>query len=277
MHPYHFAHYFAPYDVTTDQAVPPTERSMQNRGDYMSPTATVNSVAIPSSIPSSPDPEQLMQSRSDYARKGIAKGKSLVAFSYEHGIAIVAENNSRILRKIGEVYDRIAFAGVGKYHEFNQLRVAGIRHADIKGFAFSRSDVSARSLANAYAQSLSQVFTHELKPMEVEILLAEIGAATDGSEDRLFHILYDGTMVDEGFQVVIGGETDAISERFTSSVGDKKSLPIEVGVKFAVEALSGADRELKPCNLEAAVLDRSKGQRTFRRFTDIDLAKMLDI
>ena len=221
-------------------------------------------------------PEQMMKDRADYARKGIARGRSLVAFSYADGIAIVAENNSRTLRKVSEIYDRIAFAGVGKYNEFDQLRIAGVRHADLKGFAYSRSDVEARSLANAYAQSLGQVFTHDLKPMEVEILVAEIGFQEDGSGDRMFHILYDGTMVDEELWVVIGGETEEIAERFSSSVTAGSRLSLKSGVRAAVEALSAPEQRLQAGNLEVALLDRGNGRRAFRRLADSDLTEVLE-
>ena len=140
-------------------------------------------------------PEQVMKDRAEYAQKGIARGRSLVATTYDVGIAIVAENPSRSLHKISEIYDRIAFAGVGKYNEYDQLRVAGVRHADTKGFAYSRQDVDARSLANLYAQYLGNVFTHEMKPLEVEILVAELGV--DGRGDQLYHIAYEGTITDE--------------------------------------------------------------------------------
>src|SRR6185369_11451161 len=129
----------------------------------------------------------------------------------EQGIVIVAENPSTTLRKLAEIYDRIAFAGVGKFNEFDQLRIAGIRHADLKGYSFSREDVDARSLANQYAQILGQIFTHEMKPMEVEILVAEVGA--DEADDQLFHILYDGTVLDEQGFSVLGGDADAIATR----------------------------------------------------------------
>ena len=165
---------------------------------------------------------------------------------------------------------------MGKYNEFDQLRIAGVRHADLKGFAFSRADVNARSLANAYAQSLGQVFTHDLKPMEVEILVAEVGLAADGSGDRLFHILYDGTLVDEDVWVVLGGETDAISERFSSSVSEEKGqLSLAVGTRAAVAALAGSERRLQPRNLEAAVLERGDSRRSFRRLVDADLESIL--
>ena len=219
-------------------------------------------------------PEQMMKDRADYARKGIARGRSLVAFRYDGGIAIVAENASSTLRKVSEIYDRIAFAGVGRYNEFDQLRIAGVRHADLKGFSFSREDVDARSLANAYAQSLGQVFTHELKPMEVEILVAEIGLDADGSRDQLFHILYDGTVADEDDWVVLGGETEEISERFAAALpGSPRSLA--AGVRAAVQALAGPDRTLGAESLEAAVLDRNGDRRAFRRLTDEELATIL--
>src|SRR6188508_2934937 len=137
-------------------------------------------------------PEQMMKDRADYARKGIARGR-----------ALVAENASDTLRKVSEIYDRIAFAGVGKYNEFDQLRVAGVRAADLKGYQYSRDDVDARSLANSYAGILGQIFTHEMKPMEVEILVAEVGL--EPAEDQMFHILYDGTVVDQADFMVLGG------------------------------------------------------------------------
>src|SRR6202041_598757 len=121
-------------------------------------------------------PEQVMKDRAEYAQKGIARGRSLVATTYAQGIVIVADNPSRSLHKISEIYDRIAFAGVGKYNEFDRLREAGIRWADSTGFTYSRGDVDARSLVNLYAQYLGQIFTHEMKPLEVEILVAELAA-----------------------------------------------------------------------------------------------------
>ena len=149
----------------------------------------------PVSMPFYVPPEQMMKDRADYARKGIARGRSLVAFSVTDGIVLVAENPFRTLYKISEIYDRIAFAGVGKYNEFEMLRVAGVRQADLKGYSFSREDVNARALANAYGQTLGQVFTHEMKPYEVEILVARGGRSRD--DDELYHILYDGTVMDE--------------------------------------------------------------------------------
>ena len=217
-------------------------------------------------------PEQVMKDRADYARKGIARGRSLIAFCFVDGIAICAENKSSTLRKVSEIYDRIAFAGVGKYNEFDQLRIAGVRHADLKGYAFSRGDVDARSLANQYAQILGQIFTHEMKPMEVEILVAEIDE-DDGGGDQLFHILYDGTVVDEEMSVVLGGETEAISDRF----GELDEAPeLAHGLSRAVSALSGPDRALGPAELEIAVLQRDTGRRAFRRLGDAEVASLVE-
>src|ERR1700678_58186 len=191
-------------------------------------------------------PEQIMKDRAEYAQKGIARGRALVAVRFDHGVLMVAENPSRTLHKISEIYDRVAFAGVGKYNEFDQLRVSGIRHADTKGYAYSREDVDARSLANLYAQHLGQVFTHEMKPLEVEILVAELGADPSGS--RLYHIAYDGTVVDEEQFAVLGGEAETISGR----VGERYSAEWSLGdaLRASVSALAGADRELQPIDLE---------------------------
>jgi proteasome alpha subunit len=216
-------------------------------------------------------PEQVMKDRADYARKGIARGRALVAVRYDDGIALVAENPSNTLRKISEIYDRIAFAGVGKYNEFDQLRVAGVRAADLKGFQYSRDDVDARSLANQYAQILGQIFTHEMKPMEVEILVAEVG--TEGHDDQLFHILYDGTVMDEGQYSVLGGDAEAINSRLTDVEVD--ALTLAGALNAATAALSGPDRSLSCDDLEVAVLSRSNGRRCFRRLSDDEVAALL--
>jgi proteasome alpha subunit len=215
-------------------------------------------------------PEQVMKDRADYARKGIARGRSLVGVTSDDGILVVAENPSDTLRKISEIYDRIAFAGVGRYNEFDQLRIAGVRHADLKGYSFSREDVDARSLANQYAQILGQIFTHEMKPMEVEILVAEVGAAQ--ADDQLFHILYDGTVVDEEGFCVLGGEAEAITERMRQAWS--AGMDLASGLTAAVSALAG-DRQLRAADLEVAVLGRDNGRRTFRRLSDDDVAAIL--
>jgi proteasome alpha subunit len=216
-------------------------------------------------------PEQVMKDRADYARKGIARGRSAVAVLYTEGILIAAENSSATLHKVSEIYDRIAFAGVGKYNEFDQLRIAGVRHADLKGYQYSREDVDARSLANAYAQILGQIFTHEMKPMEVEILVAEVGE--EGSQDQVFHILYDGSVVDEDRYSVIGGDAEAIGTRLEAAY--QPGLDLAGALNAAVSALAGPDRTLAPGELEVAVLSRTNGRRAFRRIEDEELISLL--
>lgn len=216
-------------------------------------------------------PEQVMKDRADYARKGISRGRSLLGTIYNEGILLAAENPSRSLHKISEIYDRIAFAGVGKYNEFDQLRVAGIRHADTKGFTYSRDDVDARSLANVYAQYLGQVFTHEMKPLEVEILVAEIGFDDDPSQ--LFHILYDGTVMDESRFTVLGGDSEAIAERFAGEFTAQWSLT--EALRAAVRALGGPDKTLGPRDLEVAVLSKGNGRRAFDRLGPDELESNL--
>jgi proteasome alpha subunit len=217
-------------------------------------------------------PEQVMKDRADYARKGIARGRSLTALEYDGGIAIVAENPSSTLRKVSEIYDRIAFAGVGKYNEFDQLRVAGVRAADIKGYQYSRDDVDARGLANQYAQILGQIFTHEMKPMEVEILVAEVGVTPDG--DQLYHILYDGTVMDEDRFSVLGGDADAIAGRLESNW--RPGMSLAEAVTTAVSALAGPDRQLSADELEVAVLGRGNGRRCFERLDRPTVARLLE-
>ena len=216
-------------------------------------------------------PEQVMKDRADYARKGIARGRSLVGCTFEGGILLCAENPSQMLHKISEIYDRIAFAGVGKYSKFDQLRIAGVRHADLKGYAYSREDVDARSLANQYAQILGQIFTHEMKPLEVEILVAEVGNATGG--DQMFHILYDGTVIDEQRYSVLGGDAEAIGARMKDTYED--DLPLAAVLRLVTKALSGPDRTLSADDLEVAVLARTNGRRCFRRLHDDAVAAAL--
>ncbi len=216
-------------------------------------------------------PEQLMKDRADYAQKGIARGRSLVAIECADGILICAENPSRNLRKVSEIYDRIAFAGVGKYNEYDQLRIAGVRHADLKGFNYSRDDVDAQALANQYAQILGQVFTHDAKPMEVEILVAEVG--TEQSGDRLFHIRYDGSVSDETLVTVLGGDAEAIRGRLDGAV--QADMGLGAALRAAIDALAGPDRGLTVDEIEVAVLDRDGDGRRFRRLENGDITSLL--
>jgi proteasome alpha subunit len=216
-------------------------------------------------------PEQLMKDKADYARRNIARGRPLVASAFTAGIVIAAENTYQHLHKISEIYDRIAFAGVGKYNEFEQLRRSGVQHADVKGYQFSREDVDARALANLYAQYLGQVFTHEMKPFEVEILVAEVGAQV--ADDQLYHILYDGSVVDEERFTVLGGDSDAIIERMKESFAEGASLAD--ALKTATAALAGPERTIEAHDLEVAVLSRSLDRRAFQRIEDEEAAQLL--
>jgi len=217
-------------------------------------------------------PEQFMKDKADFARKNIARGRPLVATVYVEGILLCAENTSKTLHKVSEIYDRIAFAGVGRYNEFDQLRRAGVQHADVKGYQFSREDVDARALANLYAQYIGNVFTHEMKPLEVEILVCEVGS--DPAGDQLFHILYDGTVVDDDRFSVLGGEADAIAERMDSAF--QAGWPLVEALHAATGALSGPNETLAVPDLEVAVLARTNGRRAFRRVDDVETALLLD-
>lgn len=221
-------------------------------------------------------PEQLMKDRADFARKGIARGRSVVVLGYDQGIAFVAENPSRSLHKIGEIYDRIAFAAVGKYNEFENLRVAGVRYADLRGYSYDRSDVTARGLANAYAQTLGTVFTQESKPYEVEIVVAEVGH--DAQDDQIYRLTYDGSVADEHGLVAMGGASDQIEERLTEQW--QPGLTLAQALQLAVGGLAhdpagGPDRQLGPDALEVAVLDRTRSRRTFRRINGGLLGQLL--
>jgi proteasome alpha subunit len=217
-------------------------------------------------------PEQVMKDRADYARKGIARGRSLIALQAADGIVIVAENPSRTLFKISEIYDRIAFAGVGKYNEFELLKIAGVRHADLKGYSYSREDVNARALANAYAQTLGQVFTHEMKPYEVEILVAQVGDTSES--DELFHILYDGTVMDEEGHTVLGGQAETIAQ--TLEARYQPGLVIPDAIKLGATVLGESDGQpLTPDQLEVAALQRGAPGRSFRRVKGDELGRVL--
>jgi len=216
-------------------------------------------------------PEQLMKDRADFAQKGIARGRSLVAIEFSEGIVICAENPSRNLRKISEIYDRIGFAGVGRYNEYDQLRIAGIRHADVKGYTYSRDDVDSQALANQYAQMLGQIFTHETKPLEVEILVVAVGHEREG--DRLFHIRFDGSVTDEEDYAVLGGEAESIRERLASDLPEERDAG--VALKVAVSALQGDERTLGADELEVAILDRHGSGRCFRRLDNDEITQLL--
>jgi proteasome alpha subunit len=219
-------------------------------------------------------PEQLMKDRSDYARKGIARGKPVISLEYADGILFLADNPSTHLYKISEIYDRIAFAGVGKYSEFENLRIAGVRLADLRGYSYGREDVTAKSLANAYSQALSNVFTQEMKPYEVEILVAQVGE--EGEQNELFHILYDGSVTDQERFVCMGGEADQLAERLGQDYRD--GMPLEEAIQVGSRALSSANTNgdaIGSERLEAAVLDRARRRRKFRRLSEEEVARFL--
>ena len=208
-------------------------------------------------------PEQMMKDKAEYARKGISRGKAIVAIEYRDGVLLVAENPSTLLHKISEIYDRIAFAGVGKYNEFENLRVAGVRHADIKGYSYSRGDVSAKSLANAYSQALGNIFTQDIKPFEVEVLVVEVGDA-NGTKNEIYHILYDGTIEDEKNYAAMGGQSEEIRRYLKDNF--QESLDLAASLRLGVRALMVTqNKTLTERDLEVAVLDRTKERRKFRR------------
>ena len=217
-------------------------------------------------IPYYVSPEQLMKDKADYARKGIARGKSVIVLEYTDGIVFIAENPSVTLHKISEIYDRIAFAGVGKFNEFEQLRIGGIRLVDVKGYSYSREDVTAKSLANAYSQSLGNIFTAELKPYECEILVAAVGEEPGTNE--LFHILFDGSVTDRREWVAMGGQSEVLGshlkENYPDSVPDL-SRALQLG-DAALSTVGG--NKVPPEQLEVAVLDRTRPRRKFRRLSD---------
>ena len=219
-------------------------------------------------------PEQLMKDRSDYAHKGIARGRSVIGLEYADGLLFLAENASATLHKISEVYDRIAFAGVGKYSEFEELRIAGIRLADMRGYQYGREDVKARDLANAYSQALSTIFTQQMKPYEIELLVGEVDGDANGTS--IYHILFDGSVSDEDQYVAMGGHaeelTDGLRDRYQAG------WDLSTAVRTAVQLLATVPetREVPAEQLEAGVLDRTTtDRRTFRRLTKDEISSSL--
>ena len=227
------------------------------------------------SMPFYMSPEQVMKDKSDYARKGIARGRSVLTLAYDDGILFVGENPSNALHKISEIYDRIAFAAVGKYNEFENLRTAGVRYADLRGFQYDRRDVTSRGLANAYAQTLGTIFTESGKPYEVELVVAEVGEKQ--AEDQLYRLTYDGSVAEEHAFVVMGGNSEPIGTYVKQHHDSAASL--EVALQLGVHALSrspdGTTRTLAADDLEAAVLDRTRPRRAFSRLLGPRLERLL--
>jgi len=218
-------------------------------------------------------PEQIMKDKAEYARKGISRGKAIVAIEFRDGVLLVAENPSTLLHKVSEIYDRIAFAGVGKYNEFENLRVAGVRLADVKGYSYSRGDVSAKSLANAYSQALGNIFTQDIKPFEIEVLVVEVGDA-NGTKNEIYHILYDGTIEDEKNYAAMGGQSEEIRRYLKDNF--QENLDVAAALKLGVRALMVTqNKTLTERDLEVAVLDRTKERRKFRRIPAEALHQLL--
>ncbi len=220
-------------------------------------------------------PEQMMKDKSDYARKGIARGRSVLTLAYADGMVFVGENPSNALHKISEIYDRIAFAAVGKYNEFENLRLAGVRYADLRGYQYDRRDVTSRGLANAYAQTLGTIFTESGKPYEVELVVAEVGERA--ADDQLYRLTYDGSVAEEHGYVVMGGNSEPISNYVKERHDPTASL--EVALALGLAALShnpdGTARTLAADDLEAAVLDRTRPRRAFSRLVGPRLERLL--
>ncbi|MCG3777425.1 MAG: Proteasome subunit alpha 1 [Nitrospira sp.] len=218
-------------------------------------------------------PEQMMQDKAEYAKKGIAKGRSIIAIEYVDGILLVAENPSASLYKISEIYDSIAFAGAGKYSEFENLRKAGIRHADLKGFMYSREDVTARSLANGYSQSVGTIFSQEQKPLEVEILVVQVGH--NGHANEMYRISFDGSIIDERTFAVIGGKSEVI-QALLKEKGLTKPSDLRTTLSLCIASLEQVrSQKLSPESLEVATLDRTREGRRFRRLSTADTTSLL--
>ncbi|MDH5641826.1 MAG: proteasome subunit alpha [Nitrospira sp.] len=220
-------------------------------------------------------PEQMMQDKAEYAKKGIAKGRSIIAMEYADGVLLTADNPSASLHKVSEIYDNIAFAGAGKYSEFENLRKAGIRHADLKGFMYSREDVTGRSLANGYSQSLGTMFSQEMKPLEVEILVVQVGA--DDQPNEIYRISFDGSIIDEKHFAVIGGKAEAV-HAVLKEKSTQQAPALESALSLCVSALEQTTNlKLSPEGLEVAVLDRNRAGRKFRRLSLADIRRLLSV
>jgi proteasome alpha subunit len=225
------------------------------------------------SMPYYVSPEQLMKDKAEYAKKGIAKGRSIIAMEYQEGVLFVADNPSTSLFKVSEIYDNIAFSGAGKYSEFEHLRKAGIQHADLKGFMYSREDVTARSLANGYSQTLGTIFSQEMKPFEVEILLAQVGEHS--GENELYRIAFDGTIFQERSFVAIGGRSDALLAALQQGADDQL-LDLQSALNHCVSALKTvSEQDVTPDGLEVALLDRLRPGRKFRRLSQDEFSSLL--
>jgi proteasome alpha subunit len=229
------------------------------------------------SMPFYVSPEQVMTEKADYARKGIGRGRSSVTLEYKEGVLLMAENPSS-LSKIGEIYDRIAFAGVGKFSEFDQLRKIGVRFADVKGYAYSRDDVRARALANAYSQAMGDVFTRELKPLEVEVIVAEVGDDTLAGHEKnaIYRVQFDGSISDHQGYCVIGGAADELMNFLKDQF--RAGLPLREALQLGRTALQRAAEgqpRVAPENLEACVLERSRTGRKFHRLSADVLRELL--
>ena len=211
-------------------------------------------------------PEQLIKDRAEFAKKGIQRGRPIAVVEYDQGILLIGENPSRSLHKISEIYDRVAFAGVGRFNEFETLRVAGIRYADVKGYTYARADVTGKGLANAYSQAVGQIFTHEVKPYEVEVLVAELG----GDENHLYHVRFDGTLRDQHGFAMLGGDEDRLLEPLTA--GYRPEMSLEEAISLTTSAIRDtADESTPGADWEAAVLDRTLGRRKFRRLEPAEI------
>jgi proteasome alpha subunit len=223
-------------------------------------------------------PEQQMKDKADFARKAITRGRSGVVIDYDAGFLFVSPNPSRALHKFSELYDRIAFAAAGRYNEFERLRQAGVRYADLTGYQYDRQDVTARGLANWYAQVLGTIFIESNKPLEVEMAIAEVGAAP--ADDQIYRITFDGTITEEHHYLVMGGQADPVAavlkERYSEGATLAGAMAVAIAALAAGQTNGAEHAEITAASLEVAILDRTRtSHRMFRRLAGPRLEALL--
>ena len=217
-------------------------------------------------------PEQLMRDKAEFAQKGIARGRAIVTIRTLEGVLFVAHNPGAALTKVSEVYDRIGFAGAGRYSEFENMRKAGVRHADVTGYSYSREDVSAKGLTDGYSQMLGNVFAHEMKPMEVDLVVAQVGETPE--QDEIYRISFDGSISGEGDYTVVGGDYERVETQLSRNFTEVVDL--SASMKICRDALeNGTSGSLTAADFEVGMLDRRKTGRTFTRLAQKQVEDLL--
>ncbi len=180
------------------------------------------------------DWQQTLRQKADYVLDRLREGSPVVGISAQEGVLLCTVRRSQ--RKIFEIYDRLAFAGLGNPSDLEAVRQLAVDFAHAEGFQRSPQDVSIQRVVGfAVSPALKRHFSDPLRlPLVLCGLFAQVG---DASGDDLFYILnYDGEFSLVKHYAAVAGAAH-VAERMKEALGDLKKPPTyEAALEAAIRA-----------------------------------------